>query len=107
METEWATRPIIWRSRGVTCSLSNVVETGAALSKVFWSGCRFGGIPEPADAPRQEARPGCGPGRGKKIMSRQMYKIKHELTEDDRVAMRLSGSELWRSPLGPFQPMGR
>jgi hypothetical protein len=48
-----------------------------------------------------------GAERGKKVMSRQVYKIKREIADSDPVALEVDGSELWLYPLDPFRREGR
>lgn len=64
-------------------------ETGAALNKFLSPDVAMAEFPNRL-TPRQEARPGGSPGgaeRGKKAMSRQIYKIKKEIAGHDRVAL--------------------
>jgi hypothetical protein len=66
VEAKWASRPKIWGLRGITCWLPNLLT--------------------PHGQKRDLAAALEGAERWKKLMSRQMYKIKQELADDDGVA---------------------
>ena len=82
---------------------------GGCTQGVSCSRCSLRGIPEPSNASRQEARPGCGPGgaeRGKRVMPRQMYKIKQEIADHDRVALEVEWVGTLAVPYGSIPAGG-
>jgi hypothetical protein len=48
-----------------------------------------------------------GAEQGKKVMSRQRYKIMQEIADQDGWRWKLNGSELWQCPLDLFRLEGR
>ena len=55
-----------------------------------YSRCRLRGIPEPSDTPGKKCDLATaleGAERGEKVMSRQMFKIKQEIADHDRIAV--------------------
>jgi len=55
-------RLVIWGIARRYLQALEMGETAAAFKEFLATDVVFRGIPEPAGASRQEARPGCGPG---------------------------------------------
>jgi hypothetical protein len=83
---------------------------GSRAQGVSCSRCSLGGIPElltPLGKKRDLAAALEGAERGKKVMSRQMYKIKQEIADIDRVALEVGWVGTLAVSLDPFRLEGR
>jgi ketosteroid isomerase-like protein len=78
-------------------------ETGEGLGKFFASDVIFEEFPNrltPVSKRRDLAESLAGAEKGKKLMSRQIYKVTHEIAEGDRVALEVE----WEGTLAiPFR----
>ena len=86
---KWAKRRVIRRLRGDLQALERG-ETGAALKEFLAPDVVFEEFPNlltPLGKKRDLAAALDGAERGKKVMPRQMYKIKQEIADNDRVAL--------------------
>jgi len=85
-------------------------ETGAALSSFFARDVVLEEFPNrltPTGKKRDLAEALEGAERGKKVMSAQMYKIKNEIAERERVALEVEWVGTLAVPLDPFPLGGR
>jgi len=99
----------MWRSHGDTCRLSNEERREQRLVDFLLPDVileEFPNLLTPLGKRRDLAAAPEGAERGKKFMSRQMYKIKQEIAELERVALEVGGSEGWLSPLDRFRRAG-
>jgi ketosteroid isomerase-like protein len=85
-------------------------DTGAALSKFFAPEVvleEFPNLLTPHGQKRDLAAALEGAERGKKLMSRQMYKIMEELADDDRVALEVEWVGTLAVPFGSIPAGGQ
>jgi ketosteroid isomerase-like protein len=85
-------------------------EKGAGLSKFFVPDVVFEEFPNrltPLGKKRNLARSLEGAEKGNKLMSRQMYKIKHEMADGNRVALEVEWIGTLAVPFGPIPAGGQ
>ena len=85
-------------------------ETGAALKKFLAPDVVFEEFPNlltPLGKKRDLAAALDGAERGKKVMSRQMYKIKQEIADNDRVALEVEWVGTLAVPFGSIPAGGQ
>jgi ketosteroid isomerase-like protein len=85
-------------------------DTGATLAKFFAPDVvleEFPNLLTPHGQKRDLAAALEGAERGKKLMSRQMYKIKQELADDDRVALEVEWVGTLAVPFGSIPAGGQ
>jgi ketosteroid isomerase-like protein len=85
-------------------------ETGAGLGKFFAPDVEFEEFPNrltPLGKKRDLAESLAGAEKGKKIMSRQIYKITHEIAKADRVALEVEWVGTLAVPFGSLPAGGQ
>lgn len=106
---KWAKRRVIRRLRGDLQALERG-ETGAALKEFLAPDVVFEEFPNlltPLGKKRDLAAALDGAERGKKVMPRQMYKIKQEIADNDRVALEVEWVGTLAVPFGSIPAGGQ